>query len=78
MKNAYKILVGITETKTSLGRLRYRNEDNIKMNLKEIILENFLSQKSFHICGFLNSRRFFLTSKEQFLKKSLLNRVSAW
>jgi len=38
MKNAYKILVGIIEAKTSLGRLRYRYEDNIKMNLKEIIL----------------------------------------
>jgi hypothetical protein len=63
MKNAYKILVGITGAKTLLGRLRYRHEDNIKMNLKEIILENYLSQKRLHICGFLNSRRFFLTSQ---------------
>jgi len=38
MKNAHKVLVGITEAKTSLGRLRYRHEVNIKMNLKEIIL----------------------------------------
>jgi len=58
MKNAYKILVGITETKASLGRLRYRYEDNIKMKLKEIILENYLSQSRLHICGFLTSREF--------------------
>jgi hypothetical protein len=43
MKNAYKILVGITEAKTLLGRLSYRHEDNIKINLKEIILQNYLS-----------------------------------
>jgi hypothetical protein len=55
MKNAYKILVGITEAKTSFRRLRYRYEDNIKTNLKEIILESYLSKK---ICGLLKGREF--------------------
>jgi hypothetical protein len=36
MRNAYKISVGIPEGKIQLGRPRYRWEDNIKMNLKEI------------------------------------------
>jgi len=53
MKNEYKILVGITEAKTSLGRLRYRHEDNIKINFKGMTLENYLSQKRLHMRGFL-------------------------
>jgi hypothetical protein len=69
MKNAYTVLAGITETRTLLGRLRYRHEDNIKMYLKEIILENYLSQKRLHKCGFLNSRRFFLTRQGTVSKK---------
>jgi hypothetical protein len=35
-KNAYRILVGKPEGKRSLGRLRRRWEDNIKMDLREI------------------------------------------
>jgi hypothetical protein len=36
---AYRILVGKPEEKKSLGRLRRRWEDNIRMNLREIGLE---------------------------------------
>jgi hypothetical protein len=36
MRNSYKILVGKPEGKRPLGRLNYRWEDNIKMNLTEI------------------------------------------
>jgi hypothetical protein len=35
-RNAYRILVGKPEGKTSLGRPRRRWVDNIKMDLKEI------------------------------------------
>jgi hypothetical protein len=40
MRNVYKILVGKPEGKRSLGRLRRRWEDNIRMDLKEIGWEN--------------------------------------
>jgi hypothetical protein len=39
MRNVYKILVGRTEGKRSLGRPRHRWEDNIKMDLTEIGFE---------------------------------------
>jgi hypothetical protein len=35
-RNAYKILVGISEGKTPLTSLRRRWEDNIRMDLTEI------------------------------------------
>jgi hypothetical protein len=35
-RNSYRILVGKREGKRSLGRLRRRWVDNIKMNLREI------------------------------------------
>jgi hypothetical protein len=35
-RNAYRILVGKPEGKRPLGRPRYRWEDNIKMDLREI------------------------------------------
>jgi hypothetical protein len=34
--NSYNILVGITEGKRKLARLKRREEDNIKINLGEI------------------------------------------
>jgi hypothetical protein len=34
--NAYRVLLGNPEQKSPPGRPRYRCEDNIKMNLKEI------------------------------------------
>jgi hypothetical protein len=33
-RNAYRILVGNPDEKTSLGRLGHRWEDNIKMDLR--------------------------------------------
>jgi hypothetical protein len=36
MRNPYKILVGKTEGKRPLVRLKCRLEDNIKMGLREI------------------------------------------
>ena len=36
IQNAYRILVGRSEGKRPLGRLRRRWEDNIKMNLREV------------------------------------------
>jgi hypothetical protein len=36
VRNAYKILVRKPERKRLLGRLKYRYEDNIKLDLKEI------------------------------------------
>jgi hypothetical protein len=36
IRNAYKILVGETEGKKTLGRHRHRWEYNIRMNLKKI------------------------------------------
>jgi hypothetical protein len=36
MRNAYNILVGKPERKRSLGRLKRRLEDNIRMDLREI------------------------------------------
>jgi hypothetical protein len=35
MKNSYKILVRKPEGKRPLGRLRYRLEDNVKMDMKD-------------------------------------------
>jgi hypothetical protein len=35
-RNAYKVLVAKAERKRRLGRPRYRREDNIKMDLREI------------------------------------------
>jgi hypothetical protein len=35
-RNAYSFLVGKSEGKRPLGRLRCRSQDNIKMNLREI------------------------------------------
>jgi hypothetical protein len=40
MKNAYKILVVKPDEKRPLGRSRRRWEDNIKIYLKEIVLED--------------------------------------
>jgi hypothetical protein len=40
MKNAYKVLVGIPHEKEPLGRTRCRCEDNIKIELGEIGLED--------------------------------------
>jgi hypothetical protein len=37
LKNAYKILVGISKVKRQLWRLRHRWENNIKMYLKGIV-----------------------------------------
>jgi hypothetical protein len=36
MRNAYKILVGKSEGKRSLGRPRRKRENNIRMDLREI------------------------------------------
>jgi len=36
MRNAYSILTGKPEGKRLLGRPRYRSEDNIRIDLKEI------------------------------------------
>jgi hypothetical protein len=38
-KNAYKILLGNPDRKRQHGRPKRRWEDNIKMNLREIVLE---------------------------------------
>ena len=35
-RNAYRVLVGKPESKRPLGRPRYRWEDNIKMDLREV------------------------------------------
>jgi hypothetical protein len=40
IRNAYKILVGKSEGKRPLGRSRHKWKDNIKMALKEIVLES--------------------------------------
>jgi hypothetical protein len=40
MRNAYNILVGKPEGKRPLGRLKRRCEDNIKMDLREVGLED--------------------------------------
>jgi hypothetical protein len=37
MRNAYKIMVGNSEGKRPLGRLRCRWEDNIRMDFKNIV-----------------------------------------
>ena len=37
-RNAYRILVGKPESKRSLGRPRRRWEDNIKMDLREVVV----------------------------------------
>jgi hypothetical protein len=36
MRNVYSILVGKSEEKRPLGRSRYRSEDNIKMDFKDV------------------------------------------
>jgi hypothetical protein len=36
MRNAYDIMAGRPVRKRPLGRCRYRGEDNIRMNLREI------------------------------------------
>ena len=38
-RNAYRILVGKSEGKRTLGRPRGRWEDNIKMNLREVVCD---------------------------------------
>jgi len=35
MRNSYNILIGKSEGKQSLGRLRRRGKDNIRMDIKE-------------------------------------------
>jgi hypothetical protein len=40
MRNAYEILVGKSERKRPLGRPRRRWEDNIKEDLREIVLDS--------------------------------------
>jgi hypothetical protein len=40
MTNAFNILVGKHEGKRPLGRPRYRWEDNVKMDLKEVGLKD--------------------------------------
>ena len=35
-RNAYRVLAGKSEGKRPVGRLRYRWEDNIKMDLREV------------------------------------------
>jgi hypothetical protein len=37
MRNAYKILAGKPEAKIPLGRLRCRQENDIRMDLREIV-----------------------------------------
>jgi hypothetical protein len=37
MQEAYKILVGNSDGKRPLGTLRHRQEENIKMDIKEIV-----------------------------------------
>jgi hypothetical protein len=39
IRNAYRILIGKPEGKRPLGNSRHRWEDNIKMDLREIVLE---------------------------------------
>ena len=39
-RNAYRVLVRIPEGKRPLGRPRHGWEDNIKMDLRVVILEN--------------------------------------
>jgi hypothetical protein len=39
MRNAYNILAKIPERKLSLGRFKYRWEDNIKFSLYEIYVK---------------------------------------
>jgi len=43
MRNSYIILVGKSEGKTPFRRSRYRWEDNIRMDLKEMGLEGVCS-----------------------------------
>jgi hypothetical protein len=40
IRNAYKILTGKPEGKRPVGRPRHRWEDNVKMDLREIGLED--------------------------------------
>jgi hypothetical protein len=40
MRNSYNILIGKSEGKQSLGRLRRRGKDNIRMDLGEIVWED--------------------------------------
>jgi hypothetical protein len=47
MRNAYKILVGKPEGNRSLGKPRYRLEDNIKMDHEEM---RYSSVYWIHLC----------------------------
>jgi hypothetical protein len=38
-RGVYRVLVGRPEGKRPLGRLRYRRGDNIKMDLREIVID---------------------------------------
>jgi hypothetical protein len=42
MRNAYKILVSNSDGKGQHGRIRWRWEDNIKMNIKEMMMKTNL------------------------------------
>jgi hypothetical protein len=42
-KGVYKVLVGRPEGKRPQGRPRRRWEDNIKMNIRELVIDNELS-----------------------------------
>jgi hypothetical protein len=46
MRNVYKILVGKLEEKRPLGRHRQRWDDNIKMDLREQVLERVVKIKN--------------------------------
>jgi len=39
MRGGYKILVGKPERKRTHGRTRHRREDNIRIDLRELVLE---------------------------------------
>jgi hypothetical protein len=58
MKNAYIILVWKPEGMSPLWKSRIRQEDNIKMHLKEIGCEFvdwvYLVQGSIHLCAIVN------------------------
>ena len=50
-RNAYKILVGKPMGKRPLGRLRHRCEDNIKMDLSEIDIQDRVSPVQSSMAG---------------------------
>jgi hypothetical protein len=57
-RGAYKVLVGRTEGKRLLGRPKRRWEDNIKMGLREIVIDGAnwirLAQNMVHWRAFVN------------------------